>query len=147
MPNSRGTGLPIQRSSMWTTSKIVVTGSILPLNYPIPSPSATSAIKARATGTAPIGDRVRAALRVQLVVLTLLKRLEALEARLKQNSSNSSRPPSTDTPSTKRQRRMPAAERRKPGGKPGHPGHPQVWLDPTATVALFPEGCSCGHRE
>jgi transposase len=84
---------------------------------------------------------------VRLVMRTLLQRLEALEARLNQNSSNSSRPPSTDMPATKRQRRRPAAERRKPGGKPGHPGHPQVLLDPTATVALFPEGCSCGHRE
>jgi len=84
---------------------------------------------------------------VRLVVLTLLKRLETFEARLNQNSSNSSRPPSTDTPSTKRQRRMPAAERRKPGGKRGHPGHSQALLAPTATVALFPEGCSCGHRE
>jgi transposase len=84
---------------------------------------------------------------VRLVVLTLLQRLEALETRLNQNSSNSSRPPSTDTPSTKRQRRVPAAERRKPGGKPGHPGHPQLLLAPTSTVALFPEGCPCGHHE
>jgi transposase len=84
---------------------------------------------------------------VRLVVLTLLKRLTTLEARLNQNSSNSSRPPSTDAPATKRQRRRPAVERRKPGGKHGHPGHPQVLLEPTATVALFPEGCACGHRE
>jgi transposase len=42
---------------------------------------------------------------------------------------------------------MSAAERRKPGGKPGHLGHPQVLLEPTATVSLFPEGCSCGHRQ
>jgi transposase len=60
--------------------------------------------------------------------------------------NNSSRPPSTDAPSTKRQRRRLAAERRKPGGKRGHPGHPQVLLEPTATVALFPKGCDCGHR-
>lgn len=84
---------------------------------------------------------------VRLVVLTLLKRLTTLEARGHQNSSNSSRPPSTDAPATKRQRRMPAAERRKPGGKLGHPGQPQVLLEPTATVALFPQGCVCGHRE
>jgi transposase len=84
---------------------------------------------------------------VRLVVLTLLKRLEALEARVNQNSSNSSRPPSTDALATKRQRRMNAAERRKPGAKPGHPGHPQVLLEPTATLSLLPEGCSCGHRE
>ena len=83
---------------------------------------------------------------VRLVVLTLLKRQSTLEARLPQNSSNSSRPPSTDAPTTKRQRRMPAAERRKPGGKCGHPGHSQVLLEPTVTVALFPEGCSCGQR-
>ena len=85
-------------------------------------------------------------LSVRLVVLTLLKRLEALETRLRQDSSHSSRPPSTDAPATKRHRRMPAAERRKPGGTPGHPGHPQVLLEPTATVALFPEGCACGQR-
>jgi transposase len=42
---------------------------------------------------------------------------------------------------------MPAAERRKPGGKPGHRGHPQTLLAPTATVMLLPEACACGHRE
>jgi transposase len=84
---------------------------------------------------------------VRLVMFTLLKRLEALKAQLHQNPSNSSRPPSTDTPSTKRQRRMPAAKRRRLGGKYGHPGHSQALLEPTATVALFPEGCSCGHRK
>ena len=94
----------------------------------------------------PADDWQQTPLRVRLLVLALLKRLEALEARVHQNSSNSSRAPSTDAPATKRQRRMPAAERRKPGGKPGHPGHPQVLLEPTVTVALFPEGCACGHR-
>lgn len=84
---------------------------------------------------------------VRLLVLTLLKRLEALEARLHQDSSNSSRPPSTDPPSKKRQRRTNPAARRKPGAKPGHPGHPQMLLEPTATVSLFPDACSCGHRE
>jgi transposase len=82
---------------------------------------------------------------VRLVLLTLLKRLEALEARLHQDSSNSSRPPSTDAPSTKRQRRTKTTERRKAGAKPGHPGHPQVLLEPTATVTLFPDVCTCGH--
>ena len=81
------------------------------------------------------------------MVLPLLKRLATLETRLNQHSSNSSRPPSTDAPSTKRQRRKPAVERWKPGGKPGHPGHPQALLEPTTTVSLFPEGCSCGPRE
>jgi transposase len=85
--------------------------------------------------------------RVRLVMLTLLKRLEALEARLPQNSSNSSRLPSTDAPATKRQRRRLATERRQPGGTRGHPGHPQVLLEPPATVALFPEGCACGHQQ
>lgn len=70
-----------------------------------------------------------------------------LEARLPQDSSNSSRPPFTDSPETKRHRQLQAAERRKSGGKRGHPGHPQVLLEPPATVALFPEGCSWGHRE
>jgi Family of unknown function (DUF6444)/Transposase IS66 family len=84
---------------------------------------------------------------VRLVVRTLLKRLEALAARGHQHSANSSRPPSPDAPATKGQRRQPAAERRKPGGPPGHPGHPQVLLEPTGTVTLLPEACSCGQRE
>jgi transposase len=95
----------------------------------------------------PVDDWHQTPFSVRLGVLTLLKRLETLEARLHQNSSNSSRPPSTDAPATKRQRRRPAAERRKPGGKCGHPGHPQGLLAPTATIALVPEGCACGHRE
>lgn len=82
---------------------------------------------------------------VQHQFLALLKQVNALEARLHRNSSNSSRPPSTDAPSTKRQRRTKVAERRKPGAKPGHPGHQQMLLEPTATVALFPETCACGH--
>ena len=94
----------------------------------------------------PAEDWQQTPLSVRLVVLTLLKRLEALEARLHQDSSNSSRPPSTDSPATKRQRRMQAAERRRPERKPGHPGHPQVLLEPTATVSLFPEACTCGQR-
>ena len=61
---------------------------------------------------------------VRLLGLALLKRLEA---RMHQNLSNSSRPPSTDAPTTKRQRRRPAAERRKPGGKPGNPSHQQIY--------------------
>jgi transposase len=77
--------------------------------------------------------------------LALPKQVDSLEARLHQNSSNSRRPPSTDAPSTKRQRRTTAAERRKPGAKLGHPGPPQMLWEPTATVALFPEPCACGH--
>ena len=95
----------------------------------------------------PAEDWPQTLLSVRLVVLTLLQRLETLEARAYQNSSNSSRPLSTDAPATKRQRRRPAAERRKPGGKPGHAGHPQGLLEPTATVSRFPERCSCGHQE
>ena len=82
---------------------------------------------------------------VQHQFLCLLKRVDALEARLNRDSSNSSRPPSTDAASQKRQRRTPATERRKPGAKPGHPGHPQARLDPTITMPLFPERCSCGQ--
>jgi transposase len=82
---------------------------------------------------------------VQRQFLCLLQRLDALEARLNRDSSNSSRPPSTDAAAKKRQRRTAAAERRKPGAKPGHPGHPQVRLDPTITMPLFPERCSCGQ--
>jgi transposase len=79
--------------------------------------------------------------------LSLLKRVETLEARFNQDSSNSSRPPSTDAPSKKRARRVPAAEHRKPGGKPGHPGYSQVLLEPTASVSLWPDACACGSQE
>lgn len=41
---------------------------------------------------------------------------------------------------------MKVADRRKPGGKPGHPGHPQVLLEPTATLSLFPHACACGQH-
>jgi transposase len=94
----------------------------------------------------PAADWHQTPVSVRLVLLALLKRLKTLEARLHQHSSHSSQPPSTDVPSTKRQRRIPAAERRQPGGKRGHPGHPQALLEPTATLALFPQGCACGHR-
>jgi hypothetical protein len=93
----------------------------------------------------PVADGQQTPLRGRLLVLAFLKRLEALEARMHQHCSNSSRPPSTDTPTTKRRRRMSAAERRKPGGQPGHPGHQHILMASTATVALLPDVCSCGH--
>lgn len=93
----------------------------------------------------PAADWHQTPLSVRLVVRTLLTRLDALEARRHQDSSNSSRPPSTDAPLKRRQRRMNAADRRKPGAKPGHLGHPQVLLEPTATISLFPAACTCGH--
>jgi transposase len=93
----------------------------------------------------PAEDWHQTPLSVRVGLLPLLKRLEALEARLPKGSSNSRRPPSTDAPSTKRQRRTQTAERRKAGAKPGHPGHQQVLLEPTATVTLFPDVCTCGH--
>jgi transposase len=91
----------------------------------------------------PAEDWHQTPLSVRLVVRTLLQRLEALEARLHQDSSNSSRPPSTEAPLKKRRRRMQAADRRTPGAQPGPPGHPQVLLEPTATMALFPDACTC----
>ena len=78
-------------------------------------------------------------------LLSLLKRIEAFAARANRNSSNASRPPSTDAPAKKRQRRTQAAERRKTGAKPGNPGHQQVLREPTATMALLPDACACGH--
>jgi hypothetical protein len=78
--------------------------------------------------------------------LALLKRGETLAARFHQDSSTSSRPPSTDSPTKKRARRTPTAARRKPGAKPGQPGPPQVLLEPTASVAVWPEACACGQR-
>jgi transposase len=77
--------------------------------------------------------------------LSLLKWVDALEAQLHQDSSNPSRPPSTDSPAKKRQRRTQAAERCKAGAKPAHPGHQQVLIEPTSTIALFPDACACGH--
>jgi transposase len=81
------------------------------------------------------------------VVLPLLKGLDALDARLHQASSTSSRPPSTAAPLPRCQRRRDAIERRPPGAKPGQPGPPQVRLEPTASVSLFPDACACGQRE
>ena len=94
----------------------------------------------------PVEDWQQTPRSVRHQVLSLLKRVDALEARCNQDSSNSSRPPSTDTPAKKRQKRTNPAERRQPGAKPGHPGHPQVLLEPTATVSLFPDACACGQR-
>ena len=94
----------------------------------------------------PVADWQQTPLSVRRVMRILLTRLDALEARLHQDSSNSSRPLSTDAPEKKRQRRTKAADRRKPGAKPGHPGHPQVLLEPTATISLFPHTCACGQH-
>ena len=79
--------------------------------------------------------------------LALLKRVEVLEARVHRDSSNASRPPSPDAPAQQRQRRRQAAERRKPGAQPGHPVQQQGLVEPTASVSLLPETCTCGHRE
>ena len=95
----------------------------------------------------PVSDWQRTPTTVQDEFLSLLKRVDTLEAQLNRDSSNSSRPPSTDSAAKKRERRKPTTERRKPGAKPGHPGHPQVLLEPTSIVSLFPEPCGCGHSE
>jgi transposase len=93
----------------------------------------------------PVEDWHQTPTSVRHQFLALLKQVDSLPARLHRASSNSSRPPSTDALSPKRQRWTKAAERRKPGAKPGHPGHQQMLLEPTATVALFPATCTCGH--
>jgi transposase len=95
----------------------------------------------------PAEDWQQTPLSVRLVMLTLLKRLAALESHLNRDSANSSRPPSTDSPAAKRKRRMKATPRRKPGAQPGHPRHQQVLMEPTSTIPLWPEACSCGQTE
>ena len=90
-----------------------------------------------------IGNRPQTSVRQHF--LSLLKRVEALEACVDRDSSSSSRQPSTDSPAKKRQRRTTTAERRKPGAKLGYAGHPQVLLEPTVSVSLFPEVCACGQ--
>lgn len=74
----------------------------------------------------------------------LKKRFEALESRLNQNSSNSSRPPSSDKPFNKKKSNK---KKKKSGAKKGHKGHRQMMLEPTETVPLKPEKCSCGNTD
>ena len=77
-------------------------------------------------------------------IVLLRQRIEQLESRLNQNSSNSSRPPSSDSPYSKNPRKK---KRRKAGGKKGHRGHQQTMMDPTQTVLVKPEKCSCGNTD
>ena len=77
----------------------------------------------------------------------LKRRMEQLEARLHLDSNNSNKPPSSDSPFQRG--KSSAQERRpgRPGAKKGHPGHRQVLREPTQTVELEPQQCSCGNTE
>ena len=78
------------------------------------------------------------------VIKHLEKKIEEIESRLNQNSGNSNRPPSSDSPYDKKRRKK---KRRKSGGKKGHKGHGQVMLEPSETVPVKPERCSCGNTD
>lgn len=77
-------------------------------------------------------------------IASLHKKIEEHEKILNQNSSNSNRPPSSDSPYTKKPGKK---KKRKAGGKKGHKGHQQVMLEPTDTVPIKPEKCSCGNTD
>jgi transposase len=75
-------------------------------------------------------------------IARLGKRIEELEAKLNQRSDNSNRPPSADSPFKKKKQKK---KTRKAGAKKGHQGHCQVMLEPTETLEIKPERCSCGN--
>jgi transposase len=88
----------------------------------------------------------------QVLILALMdqiawlhKRIEELEGRLNQNSNNSSRPPSSDSAYDKKNKNEGPKKPKKPGAKKGHKGHRQMMLEPTETVPVKPEQCSCGN--
>ncbi|MEJ5378555.1 MAG: IS66 family transposase, partial [bacterium] len=74
----------------------------------------------------------------------LQRRLDELEGKYRANSQNSDKPPSTDSPLRKSRHK---GKKGKPGAKKGHKGHRQVMLEPTKTVVVRPERCSCGCRK
>jgi transposase len=73
----------------------------------------------------------------------LKKRIEQLEARLDQDSSNSNRPPSSDSPFQKESSDK-AEKKTKAKSRKRRKGYRQQMLDPSETLSVFPEPCSCG---
>ena len=84
------------------------------------------------------------------LISKLEKRIDELESRLNQNSSNSSKPPSSDPPYRKQSKNAAGKadkKKRKKGGQKGHKGHRRQLLEPTQTLDLKPEACSCGNLQ
>jgi len=75
-------------------------------------------------------------------ITSLHSKIEKIERRLHQDSSNSSKPPSSDSPYNKKPDKN---KKQNAGGKKGHKGHSQVMLEPTETILVKPESCSCGN--
>jgi len=71
-------------------------------------------------------------------------RLDKLENRVNKNSGNSNKPPSSDTPYKKNPKRK--SVKKRSCAKRGHKGHSQERMEPTNTVILKPQQCSCGNR-
>ena len=77
-------------------------------------------------------------------ITSLHSKIEKIERRLNQDSSNSSKPPSSDSPYNKKPDKK---KKQNAGGKKGHKGHSQVMLEPTETILVKPERCSCGNTD
>jgi transposase len=73
-------------------------------------------------------------------------RIEKLENIANQNSHNSNKPPASDPP-FKRKKRERKRSKRKKGGQKGHKAHQQEILEPTQSLNVVPESCSCGHTQ
>ncbi|MHC1744540.1 MAG: IS66 family transposase [Syntrophobacteraceae bacterium] len=74
----------------------------------------------------------------------LRSKVDKIDSKLKQDSKNSNRPPSSDSPY---KRKPKDKKKRKPGGKKGHPGNRQLMLEPTQSMDVKPERCSCGSED
>lgn len=87
-----------------------------------------------------------AILRLQQQLDQLEKRTEKLEIRTKKNSQNSSKPPSSDSPYKKNKKKSKRSHRKK-GAQKGHQGHRQAMIEPTDTIPIRPERCSCSNTK
>ena len=77
-------------------------------------------------------------------ITSLNSKIEKIERRLNQDSSNSSKPPSLDSSYDKKPDKK---KKQNAGGKKGHKGHRQAMLEPTETISVKPEICSCGNTD
>jgi len=73
----------------------------------------------------------------------LKKRIEQLEAKLNQDSSNSNRPPSSDSP-FKKESSGKIDKKNKTKSRKRRKGYRRQMLDPSETLSVYPEPCSCG---
>jgi len=78
------------------------------------------------------------------MVEQLVSRVEKLEKQVTKNSQNSSKPPSSDSP-YKKPKKKAKKSKLKRGARKGHKGHSQTMLDPTETIPVMPEICTCGN--